>query len=149
MKETRKKVRVIGKQEYINHNTGELNTFDVVESEERDYYFHKVWMKPFTKSILSFCDNKTKVALWIMNNINLENQLVYSQRQIAQMVGVSIQTVNTTMKAMIDSNLIRKFGSGYLINPNIIFKGKKEARDYVGYMYRDAGKNVEKRKDFR
>ena len=39
---TTKKVKVVGQVEYLNTNTGELETMNVTTVEERDFNFTKV-----------------------------------------------------------------------------------------------------------
>ena len=44
MATTRKKVKVIGTETYINQQTGELQEMQVIDIEERDANFHKLWL---------------------------------------------------------------------------------------------------------
>ncbi|WP_281042439.1 replication/maintenance protein RepL [Selenomonas infelix] len=41
---TRKKVKVVGTETYIKQDTGELREMQVIDIEERDANFHKLWL---------------------------------------------------------------------------------------------------------
>ena len=129
MTTTRKKVRVIGTQDYINRNTGEIEEMQVMSIEERDANFHKLWLGHILQTIDLIGNQKTKLAFWILDNLDSENQLIMTQRKIAEKSGMSIQTVSRTIQALVDSNFLIKFSIGaYRVNPDIIFKGGKQNR---------------------
>ena len=112
MATTRKKVKVIGHQEYINRDTGEITDMQVVNIEERDANFHKLWLGHILQSIDLIGNQKTKLAFWILDNLNSENQLIMTQRKIAEKSGISYQTVSLTIKTLIESNFLIKINSG-------------------------------------
>lgn len=52
-----------------------------------------------------------------------------TQRQIADKTGIARGTITTTLKALIDSNfLIMRQAGVYQVNPDVLFKGGKNAR---------------------
>lgn len=62
-----------------------------------------------------------------------------TQRQIADKTGIARGTITTTLKALIDSNfLIMRQAGVYQVNPDVLFKGGKNARMNVLLQYRDA-----------
>lgn len=129
MQTTSKKVKVIGTQDYINADTGELETMQVTSIEDRDFNFHKIWMRNFIATIDLVGNQKTKVAFWIIDNLNRDNQLLYTYRQIAEKTKVSLDTVRLTMGILLDSDFLRKSNNGcYIVNPEIIFKGQRGNR---------------------
>lgn len=90
---------------------------------------HKVWLQHILNSIDLIGNQKTKLAFWIIEHLNKENQLIMTQRKIAENAGISIDTVRLTMKALMDSNFLIKINSGaYMVNPDVIFKGGKSDR---------------------
>lgn len=126
---TCKKVKVIGSETYIKQDTGELKDMQVIEIEERDFNFHKVWLQHILNSIDLIGNQKTKLAFWIIEHLNKENQLIMTQRKIADKTGMSLDTVRLTMKALMDSDFLIKINSGaYMVNPDVIFKGGKTDR---------------------
>ena len=126
---TIKKVKVIGNQQYINFNTGEIEDFQVTSVEERDFNFTKVWIKNLITTLDLVGNQKTKLAFWIVDNLNRENQLIMTYRQIANKTGISLDTITKTMSILLESNFLKRINQGaYQINPEIIFKGNKNTR---------------------
>lgn len=138
MSTTRKKIKVIGTETYIKQDTGEIAEMQVVRIEERDANFHKLWLGHILQSIDLIGNQKTKLAFWILENLDSNNQLIKTQRKIAEETNMSTKTVSTTIKALIESNFIIKINSGaYRINPDVLFKGGKEKRLNVLLQYQN------------
>lgn len=136
MRTTRKKVKVVGKQEYIDPKTGEAKEFQVIDIEERDANFHKFWMFNIIQSLDLIGNQKMKVAFWLMDNMNIQNQIVFTQRQMAEKIGVSLDTVRKTITSLLDSGFLKKQNMGvYVVNPDCIFKGGKGERLNILYQY--------------
>lgn len=135
---TSKKVKVIGKEQYINANTGQLEDFQVVSLQDRDFNFHKLWLAHIINSLDLIGNQKTKLAFWILDNLDKENQLTMTYRQIAKKTGISIPTVSATMSALISCDFLQRVNMGvYRVNPDVIFKGSNSARMNVLYKYQD------------
>ena len=135
-KTTRRKMKIVGKQTYINQETGEMNEVQVINIEEREANFHKIWLSHILNSIDLIGNQKTKLAFWILDNIDSENQLIMTQRKIAKNSGISLYTVSETLKVLMDSNFLQKINSGaYRVNPNVLWKGGKSARMNVLFKY--------------
>lgn len=136
MGNTTKKVKIIGREQYINKQTGLLEDFEVVSVEDRDFNFHKVWLESIINSMDLLGNQKTRLAFWIIQHLNKENQLVMTQRQISEKSGISLKTVSVTMKALLDSNFLRKINGGaYCVNPDVLFKGTRNGRMNVLIQY--------------
>lgn len=133
---TTKKVKVIGHEQWKNPHTGEIEDFQVVSIEDRDFNFHKVWLESIINSMDLLGNQKTRLAFWIIGQLNKDNQLIMNQRQIAEKSGISLKTVSVTMKALMDSNFLRKINSGaYCVNPDVLFKGTRNGRMNVLLQY--------------
>ena len=140
MQTTEKKVKVIGTQLYIKATTGELEEMQVTSIENRDFNFTKVWMKNFIATLELVGNQKSKVAFWIIDHINKENQLPMNYRQIAAESGVSYQTVALTMKILMNADFLRKINTCYVVNPDIASKGTRNGRLNCLNQYQDAPK---------
>ena len=139
-KTTTKKVKCIGTEQFINTVTGELEDFQVTQIEERDFNFSKVWIRNFVATLDLVGNQKTKLVYWIIDHLNKENQLIYTNRQLEAETGISLKTVSITMKALQDANFLKKQSNGvYIINPDILFKGSKSARMNVLNQYSELG----------
>lgn len=138
MKPTSKKQKFIGIQEYINPNTGEYVPMQVVSIADRDFNFHKVWLQHLVNSLDSISNQKLRLAFWIIENLNKENQLVMTQRQIAEKSKMSLSTVQRTMKELQEGEpafLVRINSGAYMVNPSIIWKGSHSSRMGVIFDY--------------
>lgn len=140
--QTQKKMKVVGTQQFINVATGEVEDFQVTSIEERDFNFHKVWMKNFINTLDLVGNQKTKLCFWIIDNLNKENQLCMTYRQISEKTNISLETVRITMKLLLEADFLRRVNTGcYVVNPDILFKGSRSGRLNVLNTYTDIEKH--------
>lgn len=126
---TSKKVKYKGTETFINTSTGEIMDMQVSSIEERDFNFHKVWMRNFISTLEVVGNQKTKLSFWIIDNLDKENKLCMTYRQIADKTGISLDTVRLTMAILLDGNFLRRINQGcYIVNPDIMYKGSRTAR---------------------
>lgn len=126
---TAKKMKIIGKQEYLNISTGNVEDFQVIKMEDRDFNFHKIWLAQIITSLDLIGNQKTRLAFWILDHLNRDNQLTLNYRQIAEESGISLFTVKQTMKALLECDFLRRKNQGcYVVNPDKVFKGTKDGR---------------------
>lgn len=138
---TEKKVKVIGTQQYINAQTGEIEEMQVTNIEERDFNFTKVWLSNFLLTLDIIGNQKIKIAEHIIDNLDKENRFIGTIRSIAKETNTAPQTVNLTLKALLDADFLRKVQTGvYIVNPNIVFKGSHGARLNVLNSYSETKK---------
>src|SRR5699024_450970 len=124
-----KKVKFLGTKEFIDASTGEKETMQVTNIEERDANFHKIWLGHMLESLDMIGNQKIRVAMFIMENINKKNELIMTYRVIAEKTNSSPQTVTETRKALQESNVLSNIRYGYYrVNPNVIFKGGSNDR---------------------
>lgn len=138
MNTTSKKQKFVGIEEFINAKTGEMIPMQVTKVEDRDFNFHKVWLKNLIISLDSVTNKKMELAFWIIEHLNKENQLVMTQRAIARETGISLGTVRETMKALQNGKpaFLVKINSGaYQVNPDVIWKGSHKSRMGIIYDY--------------
>ena len=143
-KQTTKKVKVVGTQQYINATDGTVEDLQVMRIEDRDFNFHKVWLDHIISSLDLIGNQKTRLAFWIVDHLDKENKLTMTYRQIAEKSGISLDTVRVTMKSLMESNFLERINQGaYRVNPDVIFKGGKTDRMNVLYQYHDVRKEQE------
>src|SRR5699024_9523363 len=117
-------------------STGEKETMQVTNIEERDANFHKIWLGHMLESLDMIGNQKKRVAMFIMENINKENELIMTYRVIAEKTNTSLQTGSETMKALQEINLLSKKRNGYYrVNPDVMFKGGRTDRMNVLLLY--------------
>lgn len=136
---TIKKQKFVGSKEFIDRDTGELVPMQVVEVEDRDFNFHKVWLQNFLMSLEGICNQRLRLAFWILDNLDSENKLVMTQQDIANKSGLGIATVKRTMNILQSGkpSFLQKMHSGaYRINPDVIWKGSFRKRLGICFDYR-------------
>ena len=138
VKTTSKKQKLIGTQEYVNQSTGEIVPMIVTSIEDRDFNFHKMWLNNLIMSLDEITNRKMELAFWIIENLNKENQLVMTQRKIAEKSGISYKTVCDTMRLLQQGEIpfLVKINSGaYQVNPDVIWKGSHTSRMGIVFDY--------------
>ncbi|EFF7471842.1 replication/maintenance protein, partial [Escherichia coli] len=106
-KTTRKKVKVVGKKQYIDPETNELKDFQVIDIEERDANFHKIWLSNVIHSLDLIGNQKIKFAFWLIDQANKENEITLTLRQMSELSKISLETVRLTVKSLIESDFLR------------------------------------------
>src|SRR5699024_1930223 len=85
---------------------------------------HKIWPGHMLGRLDMIGKQKIRVAMFIMEKINKENELIMTYRVIAEKTNTSLKTVSETMKALQESKLLSKIRHGYYrVNTDVIFKG--------------------------
>ena len=134
---TTKKQKFVGFDELYTKD-GEIVPVQVSQVEDRDFNFHKLWLQMFINGLDEIANKKMKLAFWIIDHLNKENQLIYTFRRMAEETGLSIETVIKTMKALQNGNppFLKKLQSGvYVVNPDILYKGSHQSRMGVIYQF--------------
>lgn len=139
---TSKKQKFVGFKTYIDKETGEEIPMQIRAMEDRDFNFHKIWFEHFVSGIEEIVNQKARLSFWIIRNLDKENKLIKTQRQMAEETGISYDTVNKTMKLLCkpDPNtgicFLQRIHSGaYRVNPNVIYKGSHDNRMGIVYDY--------------
>lgn len=138
MDTTNKKQKFIKSKEYVDVETGELVPFQEVAIEDRDFNFHKVWLQHLVDSLDGISNQKLRLAFWIIDNLNKENQLIMTQRTISEKTKISLDTVSKTMKSLQESEppfLIKINSGAYQVNPDIVWKGSHKNRMGICFIY--------------
>lgn len=144
--QTTKKQKFVGYKTLVDPNTGETYPMQINVLEDKDFNFHKVWMQHLVNSLDAISNQKLRLAFWIIDNLDKENQLIMTQRTIADASGMSLQTVSRTLKALCEGPegspaFLQKINSGaYRVNPDILFKGSHSNRMGICYEYREIDK---------
>lgn len=144
---TTKKQKFVGSKEFVDVSTGEVVPMQMVEVEDRDFNFHKVWLQNLITSLDGISCQRLKFAFWVLDNLDSENKLVMTQRAMATKSGISIDTVKKTMKLLQNGNpaFLQKINSGaYRVNPNVIWKGSYNKRMGICFEYGDTMRENQK-----
>lgn len=143
VKSTKSKAQtVVGTQQYINPETGEVVDFMVIDKNiEKDFNFHKIWLQDVLNVLDSFGNKKILVLTYLLKIMrNEDNTFNGTYREIAKAIDVSVKTVNVVFNELVESNVVKKVSTAtYRFNPDIIVKGKSEKRKnlLIRYNYSD------------
>lgn len=142
-KHRKKKTTVYGSETiYKTDENGELQPIpatiiDEEWDEEVDLNFDKIWLGEVMKALEQVGNKKIKVANYIINNRDrMTNYLIQTQREIAEICEVSLQTVSATLKALESADLIVGKSGIYQVNPDRIAYGKHNKRMAILRIYR-------------
>ena len=126
---THKKVKIIGEKQFLDVNTNEIENFQVVELQDADFNFNKIWVTNVIQALELVGNAKTKLLFWLIENKDCNNKVTYTYEQIAKQTKISLKTVRITMKALVDCNfMVRHHAGCYIINPDCVFKGSYKNR---------------------
>lgn len=113
----------------IDQETGELVETTEIESKAKDINFHKIFIAHIIEALDSIGNQKIKLLTFLLAHKNNENQIIMTQRDMAKKSEISLQTVSSTLKLLIQHDfIIKQSASVYLINPNMLFKGSGQKR---------------------
>jgi hypothetical protein len=133
---TRKKIKVIGLETYINQRTGALEDMQVISIEDRDANFHKIWLQHIIMSLDVIGTQKMRFAFWLLEQMTTDNLIPMTFKQMAEKSGYSIDTVKRVIPALIESEFLVRINQGvYQVNPSLIFKGGSHHRMNVLMQY--------------
>jgi DNA-binding transcriptional ArsR family regulator len=135
-----RKVKHIGTETYINSQTGESQEFQVIDIEERDADFSKLWMAHILDAVQELGNAKMRVMMHLIAVRDRMNNVIATAQEIADAVGVSEKTVRETIKTLVENKIItrrRGIKGVLMLNPDVVFKGTRGARLNVLYRYRE------------
>jgi len=146
-KKTKKQV-VIGKQKYINSDTGEIVELTVIEKNiGNDYNFHKIWLQDLLNILNSFGNKKIKILTYLLHKMrNEDNTVTVTYAEITEKLKISKPTISMTIRELIDANVIKKIAPAtYQFNPDLIIKGNSGKRQalLIKYNFGDDTETVE------
>jgi DNA-binding transcriptional ArsR family regulator len=134
---TTKKTKIVGQEEYTSLRTGETQIFNVVEIEDTDANFEKLWLGHILAAIDEIGNAKMKVLNYILDNREKSNNsLIITVSELAKKIGVSHPTVVTTLQILEKHEIIKRKTGAIFLSPNIVFKGGHKHRLNVLYKYK-------------
>jgi len=138
-----KKQKVIGTQNYINQDTGEIiETLVIEKNVEQDFNFHKVWINDLMNIFELIGTKRIKIINYLLKEVNDKNNIVFfTQRKLSKELDISLVTINETIKILVENNFMKQIQRGvYQINPDIIIKGNSTKRKNLLIKYNEIKK---------
>ncbi|GAA9085784.1 hypothetical protein Taitung32_15160 [Helicobacter pylori] len=133
-----KKVYFKGEEVWVNLETGEHREVSVIAQEiEHSQKYFKGWRRVYIHQFLDILlelmgsSSKLQVIDFIIDNLDSNNKLCLTQRQIAQKMReeqhkkgqskfISLATINKTIQQLTEKNVLLKIGSAYVFNPKLV-----------------------------
>jgi predicted transcriptional regulator len=129
IKTTTKKTKIVGEKKFLDQETGEIVNMNVIEMQNTDFNFEKIWIAHILDSLELIGNKKIKVVNYLLKEKNSKNLVITTQRNMAEKLEISKTTVSKTIIALQESDFISQVQNGvYRVNPNVIFKGSKSNR---------------------
>ncbi|MEY4518088.1 MAG: hypothetical protein RLZZ499_687 [Cyanobacteriota bacterium] len=126
---TTRKGKIAGVASYTNDATGISQEFNVLSVEDCDANFQKIWLSHILMAIDEIGNSKMKVLNYLLKNrYPGNNTLNKTVREIVKETGTSLQTVNLTLKALEEHNIIKRKTGVIILNPDVIFQGRHKHR---------------------
>ena len=132
---------VFGIREYIDPETGEVVKAYTIQTEATDKDLRTIWLKSVLETLELVGNKKTRVAYWIIENMDQKNELNMTYEEIERATNSAHGTVVSTVKALIEGDFLRRKGNGrYIVNPALVYKGNHGGRMAVLNQYADHSK---------
>lgn len=132
------KTLYVGKERWINESTGEVREFDMFEKPVQGRNgFMITYLTEVIKLIETLGNKKMLIVKYILSNMNkAENTLIKTQREIAKETGVSIKTVNETLKILQNAKIIERKTGAIMVSPRLMnnWKDAKEQSMMVKFI---------------
>lgn len=101
----------------------EVKRVDVVIKEIPRTGFAITYLATIINMIDAIGNRKMKVVKYILQNMDSNNKLSETVREIAQGSGVSVQTVNDTLKLLETIGVIARKTGTVMLSPKLVHKG--------------------------
>ena len=141
----------VGTKKVYDENGNEI-LLDMIH-KKNDNLDRKGWRRVILGDLLEVIDSignkKIKVLEYLIDNMNGSNEIDLTQREVADGLKVSIQTVSTTFKELEKANLIKKIKRKYVLNTQIVSAyGSKEKNTMlcINYEFYDGANKKPKKK---
>lgn len=133
-----KKIIQIKEQEYyqqVNPDTGELigtiKRVDVVLKEIPRSGFAITYLSTIIGMIESIGNKKMQVVKYILQNMDSNNKLSETVREIVAGSKCSLQTVNETLKILESAGIIARKTGTVMLSPKLIHKGNAQRERFL------------------
>ena len=108
----------------IDLETGEVTTIPVMEAASGRW--DKVWAKSLADLMDLTGDARTQVIAYLLRKKNSQNVIYAPMRTISAETGISLKTVNRTIKQAIESNHMIRLAQGVIMfSPHVIQPGSR------------------------
>lgn len=133
-----KEIIQLREQEYyqqINPDTGEvigeIRRVDVVVKEIPRVGFAITYLSTIINMIESIGNKKMQVVKYVLQNMDSNNLLLQTVREISKNCKCSLQTVNDTLKLLESAGIIARKTGAVMLSPKLVHKGNAQRERYL------------------
>lgn len=121
----------VGVDEWVNKRTGEIVVADQVIKKVPRNGFEITYLGYFVELFDKLGGKKYQVFKYILKNKSSDNTLIITTRELAKKTNTSTKTVQETLNAMREANLIEKRTGAIMLNPKIAHRGTKDKERFL------------------
>lgn len=110
---------------------GDVKVVDVVAKEAKRNHFHITYLATIVSLIENVGNKKMQVVKYILQNMDSNNKLSETVREIAAGSQCSLQTVNDTLKILEDCGIISRKVGTVMLSPKLVHKGNVQRERYL------------------
>lgn len=132
--------KYLGKRTFKDMTTGEIVEFDYIQKKVQHNMqggWRRVYLADFLEVLLSIGNAKIKVLEFMLSNLDSNNKLNMTMREVSKRTKISYQTTWDTFKEIEKAGLIKKVGTAWVVMPNFVStfgSDKKNAKLLTEYM---------------
>ena len=112
-----------GKKQFKDMDTGQVYEVDYIKKiNERSFKggWRRVFLGDFLEILLEVGNSKIKVLEFVLNNVDTNNKLCKSIRQVSQEAKISYKTTYDAFKIFAEKGLLKKIGTTWVVMPDFI-----------------------------
>ena len=110
---------------------GDVRKVDVVIKEIPRTGFAITYLSSIVNLIDSIGNKKMQVVKYVLKNMDSNNLLIQTVREIAAGCGCSVQTVNDTLKILETAGIIARKTGAIMLSPKLAHKGNAKKERYL------------------
>lgn len=110
---------------------GEVKKVDVVIKEVPRTGFAITYLGSIVNLIDSIGNKKMQVVKYVLKNMDSNNILLQTVREVASGCGCSLQTVNDTLKVLESAGIIARKTGAIMLSPKLVHKGNARKERYL------------------
>lgn len=138
---TSRKLKTVGTETYINISTGEVHEMNVVEIEDKDANFLKLWVSSILAAVDELSNQRLKVVFWLVEKAGKNRNIITkTTRELSDEIGVSKTTIVETLKILERHDILRRKTGVIFMSPDVVYKGSRNGRLEVLTRYRQLPK---------
>lgn len=122
--------------------TGEIIDVDVVVKEIPRTGFSITYLSTIVSLIENVGNKKMQVVKYILQNMNPQNMLIETVREISEHSGCSKQTVNQTLQLLEGAGIIARKTGCIMLTPKLIHKGNAQKERFLMMKFNEIKSNV-------